>query len=486
MDMPQKNRIRAGLQVDQTEHKAPFLARLFRMLARAIEGKPARVAPWDDDVLVADERVASPRPSEPAAPTRVDQKAVDQLLVDIHKSGIKASVGKIQMVHVGAVRQALGDKWDRYAGRAMDLAESVLRRHLDPSDLYARYENFAFIVVFSDIDEAYAQERAAAISLEIQYRLLHDPHLAKRVSVNSVAARIVDMLGEEVSPTVGALSRELDRKARENSAEEQRLEPKTAGGGAGDLPDWIGKFSPAYRPVLYTPDQTIATYAATHRRRLEDGTWLIDESAYPGGRADELTVEMDVLLARRVIADLRNAVIEDNDALIGTLANIRSLGKASPLIPFLHQLNNRARDQFVVEIAGVQPGTPLGLLIEVTGILRPFTKHLNLRLPLFDPEIEHLATVGLHSVGCDLSAPKLQHHRPSEIADAMETFVERAHSLDFHVHFHGVSTTEMFATAVRVGADYLTGDAVAPFITSPAGRLRFEQLDRAFPAPAVP
>lgn len=462
--------------------KAPVLARLFRMLARFVEGKSAD-ASWDDsDVLLADERVASPRPSGPPPPARVDLRAVDHLLADIHKRGIKATVGKIQMVHVGAIRDAFGENWDRYAGRAMDLAEGVLSRHLDPTDIYSRYENYAFIVVFSDLDEAYARERAAAISLEIQYRLLHDPELAERVSVTSVAARMVDMLGDEVPLTVGALSRELDRKAKEKKALEQPVFPRPERSLPGELPKWMGKFSPAYRPMLYMPDQTISSYLAVHRRRLEDGTWLIDEAAYPGGRAGELTLEMDEKLIRRVVADLRNTVVESNEALVGAMINIRSLQKSSPVYPQLHLLGNRARDQFVVEIAGVQPGTPLGLLVEVVGSLRPFTKLINLRLPLFDPEMKHLSAVGLHSIGCDVSAPKLRHRRVNEIAEAMESFVEHANALDFHTHFHGVNTTELFATAVQVGADYLTGDAVAPYISSPAGPLRFEQLEHAFPA----
>ncbi|MCZ6863792.1 MAG: hypothetical protein O7I42_26670, partial [Alphaproteobacteria bacterium] len=153
-----------------------------RMLARLVEGKSAN-ATWDDsDVLVAEDRVESPQPDGPLTPTLVDLEAVDHLLADLHRRGIKANVGKIQLVHVGAIRAAFGDHWDRYAGRAMELAEGVLRQYLDPTDTYSRYENFAFIVVFSDLDAAYARERAAAISLEIQYRLLHDPMLAERVS----------------------------------------------------------------------------------------------------------------------------------------------------------------------------------------------------------------------------------------------------------------------------------------------------------------
>lgn len=470
-----------GPRGERSAHGSPFLARMLRMLARLIEGRSADASWNDSDVLLAEERVASPRQDGSPAPARIDLQAVDHLLTDIHKRGVKASVGKIQMVHVGAVREAFGESWDRYAGRAMDLAEGVLRRHLDPTDLYARYENFAFIVIFSDLDEAYAQERAAAISLEIQYRLLHDPELADRVSVNSVAARIVDMLGDEVPPTLGALSQELDRKSKEKQAQQQLGQPKPEPGGPGNLPEWMGKFSPAYRPVLYTSDQTIGSYFAIHRRRLKDGTWLIGEAAYPGGRAGDLTLEMDELLMRRVVSDLRDSVVDGSGALVSTMINIRSLNKSSPLFPQFHKLNNRARDQFIIEVVGVQPGTPLGLLVEIAGNLRPFTKQVNLRLPLFDPEINHLSTVGLHSIGCDLSATKLQNRRTSEIIEAMEIFVERANALDFQTHFHGVSSSELFATAVSVGVDYLSGEAVAPFIASPAGCLQFEQLERAFP-----
>lgn len=462
--------------------RAPRLARLLRMLARLIEGKSAN-ATWDDShVLALEDRVESPLPDGPLPPTIVDLEAVDHLLADLHRRGIKANVGKIQMVHIGAIRAAFGDNWNRYAARAMELAEGVLHQYLDPTDIYSRYENFAFIVVFSDLDEAYARERAAAISLEIQYRLLHDPMLAKRVSVTSVAARIVDMLGDEVPPTVGALSQEFDRKSKEKRALKNPGLAKPRRSCVGKLPQGMGIFAPAYRPMLYLPDRTISTYVAVHRSRLKDGIWLVDEAAYPVGQAGDLTLEFDELLMRRVAADLRNTIVESNDAFVGTMVNISSLNTSSPLFRRLHLLDNRSRDQFVIEIVGVQSGTPLGLLVEVVGSLRPFTKRVNLRLPLFYSEIEHLSSVGLHSVGCDISAPKLQHRRTSEIAEAMESFVEQAKAGDFHTLFHGVSTTEQFATAVKVGADYLTGDAVAPYIASPAAPLRFEQLEHVFPA----
>ena len=135
--------------------RAPLLERLLRMLARLVEGKSAETSRNNDDVFTAEERGESPQPDGPLLPSRVDLQAVEHLLADLHKRGIKASVGKIQMVHVGTIRDAFGDNWDRFAGRAMEIAEGVLCQHLDPSDIYSRYENFAFIA----LDNRVAQVR---------------------------------------------------------------------------------------------------------------------------------------------------------------------------------------------------------------------------------------------------------------------------------------------------------------------------------------
>jgi hypothetical protein len=393
----------------------------------------------------------------PAGPVALnDREAIGRLLADIKANGLHATAGKIQLVHLDSVRRKFGARWAAVSARAMDLAERVLRDRLEASDVFTRYEDFAFVIVFSMIDDDVARSRADAISQRIHELLMADPELAGAFEVETVTAPVDELLLEDVAPTLETLDQGLTP-----APANQRTAPIR---GAAE---WMGALSLGYQPLFHVPERTIGVYVAMPHRELPDGTVLFGESAYPPGANGSLTEELDQLLTDRVIADLQMPVNAGRTRIVATVISLHTLSNSSKLLYRLGRLSDDVRRRFAVEIVGLSDGVPVGAVSDAAGKLRNVAGHVALRLSLTDTDIERFAPCGLRSIGCDLEHPDVAALSAGEREAAIQAFVERVKSTESCAHIYGISTMDTLKTAIAAGADYLSGDSIAPCSDTP-------------------
>jgi hypothetical protein len=378
-----------------------------------------------------------------------DGDAVHRLLGDIKSRGLHATAGKIQLVHLDAVRRKFGARWPAVAVRAMDLAERVLRDRLDEGDIYTRYENFAFVVVFSMIDDAVAQRKAAAISSRIHDLLMTDRELAEVFDVKAVTARVDDLPvdGEALSPA--ALGEGLETAVRGREVAPIR--------GASAL---LGKLGVGYQPVYSVAERRIGIFIALPEKKTPDGEVFFGESAFPDGFDSVLTEEMDKLITDHVVNDLLLPVHAGTHRTVGTVISFYSLAKSARLVYRLGQLPDALRPRFTVEVVGVSSETPTDALAKVVRKLANVTGRILLRTGLLDGELKRFAGCGFHSIGCDLSHPDAMALPPGERDAAIQAFVAQAKAIDAEAHFYGLTTVGAIKTAIAAGAAYLSGDAI--------------------------
>jgi PAS domain S-box-containing protein len=100
------------------------------------------------------------------------------------------SAGRIQLIGIGEVRTALGDRWPELAERAMATAEAVIKRRCGPQDSYSRSDDISFLVCFGALSEEEASFRAAMIGREIRNRLIGEGESPANAYVRSVAAAV--------------------------------------------------------------------------------------------------------------------------------------------------------------------------------------------------------------------------------------------------------------------------------------------------------
>jgi PAS domain S-box-containing protein len=123
------------------------------------------------------------------APEVSIQSAVRELL---RSGGGPAAIvaGKVQLVGLGEVREALGDRWREVSANVFALAEHILRRHLGPNDACHRTADDGFLVCFAELDEAEAQLKAQQIADEVRSTLTGIAPEMATANVTGFAARV--------------------------------------------------------------------------------------------------------------------------------------------------------------------------------------------------------------------------------------------------------------------------------------------------------
>ena len=145
-----------------------------------------------------------PRPDEPPATVHV--------------------AGKIRLIGLDEVREALGSRWAAAAARAMASAEHVIRRRCGPRDTFSRTADGGFLICFADATEEEAAFRAAALGREIRTRLVGEGETEATATVSAIAAsvevphvpgRSADMLATAIAERLNSRLAEIEARARE-------------------------------------------------------------------------------------------------------------------------------------------------------------------------------------------------------------------------------------------------------------------------------
>ena len=132
--------------------------------------------------------------------------------------------GKIRLVGLDEVKEALGSRWAETAARAMASAEHVVRRRCRPHDTWSRTADGGFLICFADATEDEAAFRAAAMAREIRIRLLGEGETGATASVSAIAAAVEvpndpqrpsDMLATIIGERLNSRLAQIETQARE-------------------------------------------------------------------------------------------------------------------------------------------------------------------------------------------------------------------------------------------------------------------------------
>ncbi len=143
-----------------------------------------------------------------------DSDVIRALQAKLRAAEIKVSASMIQMVQLGDVRKALGDQWPKVVETAMSVAETLLRHRLDQSDIFSRYMDYGFVVVFTRSNPKMAELRAKALSQEISHLLLKKPELRELSGAQQVAGLINELTWADEGAPFETMTRELEARCQ--------------------------------------------------------------------------------------------------------------------------------------------------------------------------------------------------------------------------------------------------------------------------------
>jgi len=156
--------------------------------------KPAPVAP-------APARISQPPAERAAAPPRPKEfgSAIREALASSDKTPAAVVTGKLQLIGLDEVREALGDRWAEFEAKTFNAAEAILRRHIGPRDAISRTQDDGFLVCFADLNEQEAAFKAQALRREIVDRLIGESQELMEAKVTAHVSEVTINENEAVA-----------------------------------------------------------------------------------------------------------------------------------------------------------------------------------------------------------------------------------------------------------------------------------------------
>lgn len=361
--------------------------------------------------------------------------------------------GKIQVVGLERVRDALGTRWPVVRERALGVAEDVLRRRLGPADTLDRTEE-GWVVCFAELSEEEAGFVGAELSDEITRRLVGE--------VAESASRAVAFAAElELPPKGGAAEAGEDAQAVAVAVQRKLGETRRAmmRGARAMLAHAVDAARLRVEPVFAISGKRapllLGSVAGGLDRRLE----RLAECGW-GEEGTDLPVELALLRVGLACGWLAGEGAEARDPLVlslpfDALSRRAALGRVADMC---RELPEPLRGRLVVELRGTMPDTPKHRLCEAVQTLTPILRGVGVELPgtahggLLDNLGPSLQLVSLHADAALPAGP--------DRTEALTALAARLEQHKVRLLVRGVRTEDALVALYPTGVAWVCGPAL--------------------------
>ncbi|HEX6958820.1 MAG TPA: hypothetical protein VF194_12610 [Ferrovibrio sp.] len=429
----------------------------------------------------AEARIAAPSGRDPGSTAPVDVDDFSQQLNRLLLQQRSILSGNIHLVGLSKIRERLGDEWPRIADRAQDVAQKVIQRMCRPTDVYTRYDDLSFIIIFSDLTVDQAQLRCHEIGEEIGRRLLGENFAAE---ANDVSTGVFESDGSLVFSAVD--KEELIQRLTGSAANATTAEQPVAELEAG-APDFsfaqidrakaLASMEVMYRPMWNLRHKVIANYFATVGAVNVFGDRLWDTALRREYEGVLSTAEFDIFIARRALRDMAANVAQGQKILLGWPIHFETLASRTGRLAYLdlcRTIPDAVRQLLVLELDGMPEGTPQSRLLEIIAVIKPFCRGQNVRVPWMFRNFGQMTGAGLNGVGFDLAATP---RGDAERIRILNEFAAAAGKVGLRYYVHGLNTRAQALAALAAGYEWINGDAVNRLTDLPGKMARFNVED---------
>ena len=271
--------------------------------------------------------------------------------------------GKIRLIGLDTVKQALGSRWDEVASRVTATAEHIVQRGCGRGDTYVRTADSGFVICFADASEEEASFRAAVLGRDIRTRLIGEGEsddtatisaIAARVEVPSIAGESPDRLAAVIGERLNARLAEIEARARATLREVVRdgccrLEQVRRAFGK----DVIGQF-------VHLPDrlerQVLAAYSALPMQERQDFDY---DRLVLGLAANEAVSELASGASTLILVNVDFEVFFDRRRTERYIADCRAL-------------DPRVCERLIPVLSGIPKGVPRSRVLDFAIRLKPY------------------------------------------------------------------------------------------------------------------
>lgn len=374
------------------------------------------------------------------------------------------TAGSVHLIGLDEIRKELGDRWASVNERVHVYAERMFKKVLSPRDVWFRYGEDHYIIVFAQADRRSAQLTCSKVMESLHQALLGHAD-TRRITVKTA---VVDVGGGVALDT--ARLADLLKDAAHGPKGAAAASPPTADGAVpvaeARRPHWTempaDTITPQHRPkVLFRPVFDVKhKVVSTHCCRTDADTarYLnLMDSFDPEREEAVFDLDMETLsLAVSTYNELyanKFRYAQTIPVHFGTLASSR---RRREYIQACRMIPRVLMPFLAFELDGLPAGVPYGRLAEIVAMLRPFARAAMVILNDDAGDLSVYATAGVKGVGLRLDG---REDEP-RILERVQAFCPGPRKFGMFAYVDGVRNPAELEAAEAAGAAYLSGPIV--------------------------
>lgn len=398
--------------------------------------------------------------------------------------------GNINLVGLHGIRATLGDDWPRHAERAQLVAQACIRQALALDDIFLRYDELRFLIVFAKLSREQAQAKCLEIGAEIGRRLLGENFGAEAARVEtgvfesdgslifssltreSLMERLTGVFAANAASTGAPAAAPHGQHATPDFSAEFDEADKAGQAEAPPMPDFsfaqidktkaLASIRILYRAMWDHRRQAITTYFATPAAANVFGRIVQDDDLRREYAEVLPPLEFDIFISRCVLRDMAELIGQGKRVLLCWPVDYEILAARNSRLTFLELCRDippSVRQLLMFEFCGLPEGAPQSRVLDIVSALKPYCRAVYLRVKPGFRNIAMLAQSGVAGVGFALS-PFNNAEGGLASTKVMGDFARDCARNNLRSYVHGLTQRSQVQAALSAGIDYIDGPAV--------------------------
>lgn len=422
------------------------------------------------------------------------QKKLDALCQQLLCKKELIMSGKLQFIGLTKIRKRLGKEWAGLSRIVYNTVEEILANHLDKSDVFLRYNDEAYILLFARASKEEANTKATLIAEDIRKRLFElDEKALRDLEIRQAISEI-----RRSSLKDGSFSDFLDSFAMNDAAQEKNPEvepenhlwreeiqsvevdaayykPKSALAVTESILPTDLHY--AYMPLWDVRRNALTTYLC-FLRSAGKNTFDSFKGIYDGQTAGT-KLALDVKMLEFVRNELESMEKDGRQLLIACPVQHETLYRFESYETYkelLQDIPAEHRQYLIFLVTGTAEEISLKDPYWFAAPLRAYCRHVFAEVPLRrDINFNYLTNSGVDVVGIQLNRSTVPEQ---EIISILNGFGAKAKAFKIPQTFVlGVSSLSLTTSAVCAGFSYLGGTAIHGDVAKPDIIHRYKNED---------
>jgi GGDEF domain-containing protein len=393
----------------------------------------------------------APAASRPAAGR---QQEVEALLSQLFAKKSLVTSGRLQLLGFDNVREALGDAWPLARASIYRVADETIRTIKAPEDIFLRYRDDSYVLIFPSAEPAEALARATRIAEEIGRRTEEIGEAVLRllrVDGHACAVETTKLAGRGLQDIVGALFDTVSLDAADSRATAQEEAELRARLAAPRAP------SCAYVPLWDVRRKALSAYLCE-----------------PEAKAGSYPIDRDLELLQAAKAGLQEMHARGENFILivpvrhGTLYNTDSGRKYQAIY---RDIPEAQRKNLIFVVTNYIEGLPEKDVFWFLPALKAAARHVFVEMPLRTrASFSALKALGVDGLGVAAAAEVDE----SVLLGYLQNFAGQAQQAGIPQTFaFGVGSLSLATSASCMGFSWLGGGAIHGSVQAPDKSHRF-------------